>query len=295
MFTQLFGNYLLRKGVVTPDQLVSAIKASCESHVKLGTLCIHAGIMSASEVEKVYILQTHRDARFGEIAIEEGYITPSQLEDVMEDQSPHYLVLAQELIERGIITHDELEKLLGEYNKETGLNDINVLNEQRDQLHTLVENFIHQSNISRDNVIIDYIQLLFNDLIRFIGDDFTPLNLIPFNDYKNVVCATQEIEGHYNISTAVDMSEATAIEFAKRYAGETFTQFDEYVSASLEDFLNLHNGLFLINVSNSENIELKLMPPLSIGKGDLKQSDNIYLLPLSYTFGTVNFLIGIND
>ena len=291
MFTQLFGNFLLRKGVVTPEQLVTAIQDSTESHVKLGTLCIHSGLMSANEVEKIYVLQTHRDARFGEIAIEEGYLTPAQLEDVMEHQGPRYLILAQELIEKGILTHDELEVLLVDYQNETELYDLDMLDEQKDQLKKLVLNFCDQSGISRDDLVVDYLQLLFNNLIRFIGDDFTPLNLIQFNHYNPMVCATQMITGNYNLGTAIDMSEEVAIEFASRYAGESFTQFDEYVSASLEDFLNLHNGLFIVNVSNSTDMELKLEPPVELGNEIYAPEGSTYLLPLSYTFGTVNILV----
>ena len=55
--------------------------------------------------------------------------------------------------------------------------------------------------------------------------------------------------------------EDTAIAFASRYVHEQFHSYDEYVQASLEDFVNLQNGLFIVNVSNTSNTELTLGAP----------------------------------
>ena len=43
---------------------------------------------------------------------------------------------------------------------------------------------------------------------------------------------------------------------------EELYEFDEYVSASMEDFLNLHNGLYSVNMSNDYSMELHLQPPV---------------------------------
>lgn len=295
MFTQLFGNFLMRKGVVTPDQLLQALKSASQSHVKLGTLCIHAGLMTSSEVEKVYILQTHRDKRFGEIAIEEGYLTASQVEELMENQGPNYLLLAQALIEQGILTHEEFERLLYDYQSETELYDLDMMDDHKDKLKRLVMNFCHFGDIRHADKAIAYLQLLFNNLIRFIGDDFTPMDLVPFQEYVTTCASTQKVVGEYNLSSAVDMDESAAVSFASRYAGETFTEFDEYVSASMDDFLNLHNGLYVVNMSNTYSLELDLLPPESVSSGLYSPEGSTYLLPISYTFGTVNFLLTLLD
>lgn len=84
-----------------------------------------------------------------------------------------------------------------------------------------------------------------------------------------------------------------AIEFASRYAMDTFNEFDEYVQASLEDFLNLHNGLFTVNMSNNNSIELQLSPP-EVHEGDTVEihAETVsYLFPILYPFGTIHFLL----
>ena len=47
MYTQFFGTYLLSGGYVTPEQLFSAMQRQSKEHIKLGTLAIHAGYMTA--------------------------------------------------------------------------------------------------------------------------------------------------------------------------------------------------------------------------------------------------------
>ena len=42
---------------------------------------------------------------------------------------------------------------------------------------------------------------------------------------------------------------------------DEFQEYDEYVQSSLEDFLNLQNGLFIVNISNDSNTELTLGVP----------------------------------
>jgi hypothetical protein len=70
-----------------------------------------------------------------------------------------------------------------------------------------------------------------------------------------------------------------------------FTEFDEYVKASLEDFLNLHNGLFIVNMSNEKSIELTLDPPHQETDPVLSLSDNSFVIPVIYPFGTVYLLL----
>ena len=79
MYAQFFGNYLLSHGVVTREQLLETMHRKSSTKIKLGTLAIHAGYMTANEVDRIVILQTHEDKRFGELAIHEGYLTEEEI------------------------------------------------------------------------------------------------------------------------------------------------------------------------------------------------------------------------
>ena len=50
MFVQFFGGFLLNKGVVSSDQLIDAMKKESTAHIQLGTLAMHASLMTAEQI-----------------------------------------------------------------------------------------------------------------------------------------------------------------------------------------------------------------------------------------------------
>lgn len=291
MYAQFFGNFLLSRNIVTSEQLIQAMYKKSSTQIKLGTLAIHAGYMTASEVDRVIILQTHQDKRFGELAIKEGYLTEMQVTELLKAQKPDFLLLGQVLIEDGIITNQQLQDLIIEYQSVNELDDFNYSNETADAINHMVESFFVLAERSLSAYEISYFHLLLNNLIRFIGDDFTLVAPSQCKEYPTNYCVSQKVYGDFTVRTYLDIPESACIKFASRYVKDTFTEFDEYVQSSLEDFLNLHNGLFNVNISNEYSIELNLEPPVVEAREELVtfQSET-YMLPIVYPFGTLHFI-----
>lgn len=290
MYAQFFGNYLLSRDIVTGEQLLSAMQKASSTKIKIGTLAIHAGYMTASEVDRVVILQTHQDKRFGELAISEGYLTEMQVTELLKAQNPDFLLLGQALVEEVILDNQRLQDLIIDYQSDNELDDFNYSNETQDNINHLVENFFVLAERSLSSYEISFFHLLLNNLIRFIGDDFTLVPPSQCKEYPTNYCVSQKIYGEFSVRTYLDMPETTCIDFASRYVGETFEEFDEYVQASLEDFLNLHNGLFNVNMSNERSVELTLKPPVIEKEELLSFETESYLLPIIYPFGTLHFI-----
>lgn len=291
MYTQFLGNYLLNKGYVTDEQLIEALQYQKTVHLKLGVLAIHAGYMTASQVEQVHIMQTHKNGRFGELAIEAGFLTQEQVDFLLNSQKPDYLLLSQALVDKGYMTTAQFEKAMMEYQSEYEITEMDFADEQNDRVTQLIQAFYCLENDENSDLFSQYISLLFNNIIRFIGKDFTPHEAIRLKAYPTDKCVTQKIHGEFNTQTAVDMDEESFIAFASRYAGEDFTDNDEYVQASVEDFINLNNGLYVVNLSNEASIELSLEPPISQCDTQLDEDLEYFQLPVTFPFGTVNFII----
>lgn len=290
MFTQFFGNFLLSRGIVSTAELVAAMKKQADVHLKLGTIAIHEGLLTASEVDSIVILQTHQDKKFGELAVENGYLTEAQVKTLLDAQKPDYLLLGQILIEDGRLTNRDFENLISDYQSQNEILDLDANVEQREMVKKLLHNFLHYNEETTAETAVEYLTLLFNNLVRFIGNDFTPLDPMTCTDYPTNYCVVQHISGQISIQAAMDMNTDTSVTFASRYAGESFPDFNEYAKASLEDFLNLHNGLFNVNMSNSHSIELALCPPEVHTDDTLHFETPSYILPVIFPFGTVNFV-----
>ncbi len=293
MFAQFFGNFLLGRDAVTPEQLSAAIAHTQSTHVKIGTLAMQKGYMTAAEVDEVCFLQTRENKRFGEIAMERNYLFPDQLEELLETQNSNYLLLGQTLIDLGIMTNSELEQYLVDYQAENDLGSVSAGDESDEMVEKLVENFLNESDQDIPDYAIIYFMLVFNSLVRFVGQDFTPLAPIEVDSYDAHCCVTQRIGGPIHITASLDMDEDVAVSFAERYAHMEFSEFDEYVEASLEDFLNLHNGLYTVNMSNARAMELTLEPPYHEDEAEITFRGTCYVIPVIYPFGTVYVLVEI--
>lgn len=292
MFTQLFGNYLLNNRIVTPSQLAEAIETKSTTRLKLGVLAINAGYMNSAQVEEVSETQMRVDKRFGDIAVEKGYLVETQVDELLSSQKKGYLLIGQALVDKGYITNSVFEQSINNYKKEYKITNDDFMYE--DNNNDVISKLYDLAPFSTPENYAYYITLLFKNLIRFIGDDFTPLNsnnTASVSTLKNV--AIQKVCGAFSVLTAIEADDAAYIEFASRFAKEKLSIIDDYTNASVSEFLNLHNGLFTVNMSNEREIELELNPQdvFANKEANLK---NAIIVPVDFVFGKVNFIIADN-
>ena len=200
-------------------------------------------------------------------------------------------MIGKALLDDGILTNTSFEQILNEYHDKNGIEDPQIPIETTGSVRKLFEHFYSalETPVTHNGDI--YIKLLLNDLIRFIGADFSPLTIETTQNFPVKCCVKQSILGTYSANTYIAMDEQTAIAFASRYVKYSFSEYDEYVQASLEDFLNLQNGLFTVNVSNDSSTELTLDPPAQITDDKLSFSVSTGHIPILYPFGELHFFI----
>ena len=291
MFTQFLGNYLLQKGLVTQEQLFNAMSRLSQTHIKLGTIAIHEGLMTANEVDECLYIQTREDKRFGEIAVARGYLSDDQVGELLSKQTPDYILLGQNLVEDGVISYEDLERIIFDYKAETELYDLELDVENNELVKSIIEKFFLLAEMPANDLNVMYLELMFNSLIRFIGEDFSPLTPMVVDEYPITFGVSQGVLGERDYITHIDCDRETAIAFASRYAKEDFNEFNEYVVAALEDFLNLHNGLYIVNASNQQSKSVELAPPEITEEGVLTGPNNCVDFPVAYPFGTVHLII----
>ncbi|SEV90202.1 hypothetical protein [[Clostridium] fimetarium] len=292
MFAQFFANYLLEENYIEKRQLIEGLKKMKNSRVKLGVLAIDAGYLTAAQVEKVHARQAQVDKRIGDIAVELGYLTNTQVEKLLSNQPARYLLLSQSLLDKEYMTNSKLEEALTKFKAKYNLSEEDMSDSQKgDKLSSVIKAFYKLDDSNTSKYIGTYIKLLFNNLVRFVGDDFVAVSpermLLSDNDIK----VSQKISGEFSTLTFIQTDEISLLQFVSRYAGEDIPVLDDYSIAAAQDFLNLHNGLFMVNMSNDSNIELKLAPP-EIANESISQEKSYVCIPIMLTFGTINFILG---
>lgn len=295
MFTQFFGSYLLNNKIVSNEQLIEALEISKQTRVKLGVLAINAGYMTAEQTDEVHDIQATVDKRIGDIAVDMGYMTSSQVEELLSSQKIGYLSIGQALVDKGYMTNAKFEKAINDYKNENKIEYLAKKIEQNEKIDEIVSHFYNFNSSQSSKLYSEYISLLFRNIVRFIGDDFIPLEASFIHNYSSDFLVTQEITGDFKAFVAISCTEKSYINLASRFANENFIKPNEYVNASVGEFLNLQDGLFSVNISNEKGLELDLEPQQIHSKMDLKNLDNAYLIPVSFTFGKIEFIISSNN
>ena len=292
MFTQFFGSYLLNHKIISADNLKIAMEKKDSTRVKLGVLAINAGYMTAKQVDAVHRKQQTVDKRIGDIAVEMGYLTSAQVEELLSSLKTGCLLLGQALVDMGCLTNEEFEAVLSSYKKENNLTDKDFTADNNQKTADVISSFY---NIDGEYAMYcaEYINILFKNLIRFVGDDFTPLTDTEIKNSDTVV--KQSISGDFSALTAISAGDKAAITFASRFSEEEITENDAYTKDVISEFLNLSNGLYTVNISNSTGKELSLKPQEHISAADLAVPDAKFTLkvPVEFSFGVVVFTIAV--
>ncbi len=292
MFTQFFGNFLLNKGRLSADQLLTALGDMKQTRPRLGVLAINAGLMTAEQVEAANQRQQQVDKRIGDVMVEMGFITKEQVDELFNTQPAGHLALGQCLIQNGTLTNAEFEADLAEYKKEYGLSDDDLANESNDSVRKMMEKY-YGLDSSEKSFMSEYIYLLIKNIIRFIGDDFNPLEVRGL-DSTISNCVTQKITGKDDSAiTAITADDKALVGFASRFAKEELSANDEYTQACVSEFLNLHNGIYTVNISNETGAEYALSPQEFAASKNAADLPNACIIPLAFPFGTIEFVISM--
>lgn len=290
MYSQYFGNYLLKKGTIKPGQLADALEYQRSVHLKLGVIAVNAGYMTPAQVEEIHNMQKRVDKRFGELAIEKGYINEQQLDEMLATQKQGHLMLGQALIDRGHLTIEQLQEELENYRKEYGMSvrEFNVVG--KDDSREIEQIFHNYGEALLGKMYSDYVTLLMKNLIRFVDDNPT----VEIDQLKSDVAAqwfvSQEIYGKINLYTAIACDSDVFVKFAAKFAQEDITEPDELAQASVGEFLNLHNGIFLVNVSNN-GVELEMNPQQAAENYMFANPGKAYVITCSMTWGRFMVLL----
>ena len=287
MFTQLFGHFLLNKGIVNAEQLGAALEAKNDTRAKLGALAIDAGYMTAEQVEQVHEEQRRVDKRIGDIAVEMGFLTNEQVDELLSKQKTANIVIGQALIDLGHLTNQQFADALAEYKKSSTFTE----GEQTDEALSkqLISMFGFDSLADKD-FYAEYILLLVRNIIRFIGDDFVFSVCNKRGEVKFPCISSQNVEGAISAYTAIAGDEKAFVAIASRYAGEEITSADEFAEACVGEFLNLQNGLYAVNISNARSIELDLTPQTA-EKNVSVSIDGGICVNLAFSFGNVGIIV----
>ena len=294
MFSQFFGNYLLRRKFITLDQLKEVLALQDTVRVKLGILAMDAGYMTAEQVDRTHRLQTSMDKRFGEIAIDEGFLDEDQLSELLGQQNKRHLLISQALVDRNHLSFEQVEKVFEDYKKDSGLSESEFDALKNNDIDSVAAALIKMPDLGQEHVYNEYFALFVRNVVRFIDNGILFDRSEKISEQEFDCLIHQEMDGRFKIFTGFAGPEDGMAEFASRFGRCEVNGMDEMACDSLGEFMNIQNGLFLSKLSN-EWVELELLPSELKRTGKIKSVGVVYQIPFSLPFGEFKFFIGLGS
>ncbi len=162
----------------------------------------------------------------------------------------------------------------------------------------LVNSVLDNSNYhdiapSLTDFVKTYIEKLVTDISLYVDSSIVVENIETVDKYKASFELSQDITGIPSAYSAIDGDPAVLVEFAELYSKLGIDSFAMFAKEALLDFLNLHNGLFIVLLSKLNICELSLDPPKQNEYLDITTEVNgkITIIPVRFSFGIVRFLL----
>ncbi len=133
-------------------------------------------------------------------------------------------------------------------------------------------------------------ELIFN-LNRFVEESVISRPTTIVDSLPDSGLLFQKISGDYSAFTAIYGKPDVMMRFAAEYSKLKVTRYDHLCAELIGDFLNLHNGLFVVKLSDAENIESSLEPPIISDNDNYVLNGTTYIMPVEFKFGTLNFVL----
>lgn len=250
MSSQYFGQYLLEKGIITPDQLLTAINHQKAVNMKLGVLAMDKKYMTSQQVEDILEIQKERDAQFGELAVENKIITTDQLTELLSIQKSERIFLGESLVEKGYLTLQQLENCLTEYKKYEGEIKSEVLSE------------LNSINPRYSTIIKDSIEVIQKMLIRVADKQSKIISCYEGADYKtdSEYIILNEIYGDRSFTVGLSLSGSILLSLASSVFKKILETMDDYTMDCIKE---LHNMIcaYICGALSKKGIETSTKSP----------------------------------
>lgn len=291
MFTQLLANYLLTKKMVRPKDIQDALEYKQEAYMKLGVIAVNEGFMTEEQVQSVHKMQSKVDKKFGELAVEMNFLNNEGLEKLLSAQKHDYLLLGHDLINKGIISHAQFEEIINDYKIDHNLTDRQMELLKNNDIDEIVNIFCKLENLKHENLFKEYISLFLRNSIRLLDSeisiDYGGITKNTNKKYNWFVC--QNIKGKYNFFTCFATNN-NIFKTDNANSNQYVNAINNFSKASIEEFLNLQNGLFLVNMSNA-GTELDMMPQTCYSSASIKDINPVVIVPVKIFLGKFDLII----
>lgn len=272
MANRYFVQYLLNVGVISSSEAVDLLPRLSEVRPSLPLLALTSGLVTAGQMEGLTVADS---AVFAEEAKEKKLLTASQVDNLLSVIPEADVCFAQLLLDSGKVDLSKLEQIISDYQK---------LEEQENPVFTAVYN---RTGSPADDPVFEiygkYAEMFILSTQRFINTEAVILPEEPVVEHDGVL-VSQGLSGGMELTAGVKAVPEVFLELGRRYSGEELDEIDELAIDCVAEFLNVLNGLYIVNLSQLD-LDVDLEEPHS-SENTVPEATKLVAFRIATEFGT---------
>ena len=237
-----FAQYLLDSGVLKEADVQGVLHRAAAVEPGVALLALENGLVSASQLEALDGKLS--DVDFIESALEEHLLTASQISNLRQAAVQKESRLAQLLLDEGVMSLSRLE---------SALQECEAL--EPNPVEEIVERGLKSrgAEFLDTEIYTEYVDLFFVSLQRFMDTDVVIVSKAGESvDSSRKHLVSQRMTGDLGFAGGVYADEKTLINIARRYSHEDITRLNDMAIDCLSEFINVLNGLYIVNLSKRQ-------------------------------------------
>lgn len=273
-----FAQYLLNTGEITAQELPSLLANSAAAEPRLAILAMQDGILTGAQAAEA----AASGADFADAAQEKKFLTAEQIATLRKSVPDESARFAEALFRQGRGDYQRLGDLLS------------AGRAADDPVRTAVARM--GGNLLPDEVerYSDFVAIFLRSVIRFMDTPAVISNEAPnLNGDMTTYAVSQRLMGDLTLVTGLLAKEAMFVDMAKRYSHEDLHTVDEMATDSLGEFLNVVNGLFIVDMAR-QDLEIDLGMP-KVEENVLPTGNRQITLDIYTAFGNFALVIAADE
>lgn len=273
-----FAQYLLNTGEVAPNDLPSLLSESASAEPRLSILAMQDGLLTGAQAAALAALGSD----FADAAQEKKLLTAGQIAALKRSVPDESARFAEALFRQGNHDYQRMGDLLLAGRTATDPVREVVARRGRDLLPDEVERYS------------DFVAIFLRSVIRFMDTPAVISTEEPdLNSEVRTFAVSQRLMGDLALVTGLLAREDMFVEMARRYSHEEIHIVDEMAIDSLGEFLNVVNGLFIVDMAR-QDLEIDLGMP-KVEENVRPTGNRQIALDVCTAFGTFALVIAADE
>ncbi|MBI5050478.1 MAG: chemotaxis protein CheX [Nitrospirae bacterium] len=256
MAVKFFGQYLLEKNIIKPEQLIQAVDYQESRKLKFGEYALSKGYLTEKDIARIQAEQRRTDMKFGELAVKLEIITPAQVEEILTMQKNDHIFIGQAMVEKGFLTSQVLERELALF--------------KADQSRYISEEITIPQGVDNPEIIKNIVDLTQKMLLRmaYLNVKLGSGYLSNKEPEKNFLLVSVHLHGsiqyHYAVSASQEMSKL----IASKIIGEDIEDMTrEVIADGVKEFCNIVCGNIIAKIAQKGKT-VDISPPMEMVYSD---------------------------